>query len=94
MADNMVERVGLEILDELESRKGFRQVIDEIENDGADLYDEVRDAVGRAAIAAMREPTEEMCKCAESNWSGFCTDGGAFRAARRLYRAMIAAAED
>ena len=59
---DMVERVGLEILDELESRKGFRQVIDEIENDGADLYDEVRDAVGRAAIAAMREPTEVMVR--------------------------------
>ena len=49
-------------------------------------------AAGYAIVP--REPTEKMCKCAESNWSGFCTDGGAGPAARRLYRAMIAAAED
>lgn len=40
-----------------------------------------------------REPTEKMCKCAESNWSGFCT-GDVAVSARRLYRAMLAAAED
>lgn len=39
------------------------------------------------------EPTEEMLRQADSNWSGFCRDGaGEIRkAAARLYRAMIAA---
>lgn len=54
---HMIHLVGEAIIDELTSRRGFRQAFDDCD-DG--IQAEIRDALARAAIEAMREPTEEM----------------------------------
>lgn len=62
-------------------------------------YDNTRDrALSEPAVPegwklVPIEPDEKMCKCGDSNWSMFVA-GNARAAARKLYRAMLAAAPE
>lgn len=58
----MVERVAAAVLKDLSDRRGIRQAFDNID-DG--VMAEIRDAIGRAAISAMRGPTAAMIAARE-----------------------------
>ena len=51
--DAVVRHMGLAITLNLRDRKGFRQLIDEIADDGTNLIDQIGDELARAAINAM-----------------------------------------
>lgn len=55
------------------------------------IWDESRRAQPADAVLVPIDPTKEMLKVVKSNWSGFA-DADARPAAKRLYKAMIAAA--
>lgn len=47
------DAVGEAVLQDLESRRGLRQVLEEIHDDGTDLYDELKRDIGMAALLAI-----------------------------------------
>ena len=48
------------MLNDLEDRKGIKQILHEIADTDGETYREIRRAIGFAAIVAMREPTGAM----------------------------------
>ena len=80
--DEMVERVAKAVLDDLENRRGIQQELEGIKDTDPEVYDEIKDAIGRAAIAAMREPTERM------KLAGARSIGKSMREANHLVRSL------
>jgi hypothetical protein len=58
----MVERAGRAVLADLEDRRGFKHLLMQLKYDDPEIYAEIVQAVGRASITAIREPTEAMVK--------------------------------
>lgn len=59
----MIERVADAVISDLTDRRGIRQAFDDIE---PDTFQEIRQAIGRAALEVLRYPTQEMCEAAVS----------------------------
>ena len=69
----VIDQTGQAILDELNNRKGFRHLLDEIEgSDDGELMAEIRAAVAKAAAKVLlsMEPTPDMQQSAECVWDG------------------------
>lgn len=83
----MIERVADAILKDLRYRKGFGQIWDECDEG---IQAEIREAIGRAAILAMREPSEVMFK---ARFELYMTSNPWIEANKKsLYQAWIDAA--
>lgn len=53
----MVERVAKAILDDMSQRKGIGDELDQVDDE---IMEEIKEAIGRAAISAMRQPNRAM----------------------------------
>lgn len=83
MTDSMIEKVGAAIARELKNRRGFRQIFDGLDED---IESEVIQALGRAAIEAMREPSPEMVDAGDE------ADPSGYGVVKEVWPAMIDAA--
>jgi hypothetical protein len=66
----MGERMANAILEDLKDRRGIRQAFDAIEDDD-EVMAEIREAIGRAAIMALRQPTPKMIEAGQDGISGW-----------------------
>lgn len=65
---NKVEKVGRAVLADLMDRQGYQQALEDLDDD---VGKEIQQAIGRAAIEALREPTEGMI-AAGAEVEGYC----------------------
>lgn len=81
----MVERVADAILLDLTDRSGFGNSWDSCDDE---IKNEIRKAIGRAAIFAMREPTNAMIEAHIETCAGDAAEAGPERTGQ-AWRAMI-----
>lgn len=65
----MIENVGLAALNGLLDRRGIKSELEAVRDDDPELWTEIVRESGRAAIEAMREPTEIMLVAGYDAWA-------------------------
>lgn len=72
MSASAIKNIGADILNDLNDRKHFRAVIDDIAHDDGDLYTEYCCVVGLAAYRAvlehLRDPSPQVKALVAANW--------------------------
>ena len=70
--NEMIERVGTAALSGLLDRNGIKYELGDCKSEDSEMWREIVEETGRAAIEAMREPTEAMGAAAEEHQNEHC----------------------